>query len=258
MLATHATCRVGVPAAERREQSDDRRTSPTGFPKTRRSTSGGCLRVVQHTLATWLSTQKVVSPSSAESEYCSMVRCASEAIGLAYTVRELGHETHVRIWRGAAAARGVALRSGSGAIKHMETSTLCCSRKKNQELRIGKIRGTVNPADLMMKHLDGKRLVMLCDLLNIKHIGGRPSSAPKLTMDPEYVSRAPRAPGGDDSGTTSSSKRNCCAFWSRTRDMDRWTQSRLLDGSWVDNRGYHDLLHSYGSGVDVVELWKSR
>ena len=38
-----------------------------GCPKTRRSTSGGCLRVGQHTLATWSSTQKVVSLSSAES-----------------------------------------------------------------------------------------------------------------------------------------------------------------------------------------------
>ena len=26
---------------------------------------------------------------------------------------------------------------------------------------------------------------MLCTLLNIKHIGGRPSSAPKLTLDTE-------------------------------------------------------------------------
>ena len=50
------------------------------------------------------------------------------------TVRELGHKAHVRIWTDAAAARGQALRSGSGAIK---------------------------------------RLMMLCDLLNIKHIGGR-------------------------------------------------------------------------------------
>ena len=39
--------------------------------------------------------QKVVSLSSAESEYYSMVRCASEAIGLAKTIRELGHEAHV-------------------------------------------------------------------------------------------------------------------------------------------------------------------
>ena len=38
-----------------------------GCPKTRRSTSGGCLRVGQHTSATWSSTQKVVSLSSAKS-----------------------------------------------------------------------------------------------------------------------------------------------------------------------------------------------
>ena len=38
-----------------------------------------------------------------------------------------------------------------------------------------------NPTDLMTKHLDGKHLVMLCELLDIKHIDGRPSSAP-LTL----------------------------------------------------------------------------
>ena len=121
-----------------------------------------------------------MSLSGAESEYCSTVRCASEAIGLANTIRELGHEAQVRIWTDAAAARGLALRSGSGAIKHMETKYFWLQQKeKNQELRIEKIRGTVNPADSMTKHLDGKRLVMLCELLNIKRIDGRPSSAPK-------------------------------------------------------------------------------
>ena len=34
---------------------------------------------------------------------------------------ELGHEAHERIWTDAAAARGLALRSGCGGIKHMET-----------------------------------------------------------------------------------------------------------------------------------------
>ena len=47
--------------------------------------------------------------------------------------------------------------------------------------------------DLVTKHQDGRCLVMLCDLLSIKRIGGRPSSAPKLTMDTEYISRASRA-----------------------------------------------------------------
>ena len=34
---------------------------------------------------------------------------------------------------------------------------------------------------------------MLCELLNIKRIDGRPSSAPKLAIDTEYISRASRA-----------------------------------------------------------------
>ena len=85
---------------------------------------------------------------------------------------------------------GGRISAGSGAIKHMETKYFWPQQKeKNQELRIEKIPGTVDPADLMTKHLDGKRLMMLCDLLNIKHIGGRPSSAPKLSIDTEYISR---------------------------------------------------------------------
>ena len=100
----------------------------------------------------------------------------------------------MRVWTDSAAARGLALRSGSDAIKHLETKYFWLQQKeKNQELRIEKIRGTVDPADLMTKHLDGKRLVMLCELLNIKRIDGRPSSAPKLTIDTEYISRASRA-----------------------------------------------------------------
>ena len=103
-----------------------------GCTKTRRSTSGGSLRVGQHTLATWSSTQKVVSLSSAELEYYSMVRCASEAFGLANAIRELGHKAQIRIWTDAAAARGIALRSGSGAIKHMEPKYFWLQQKERR------------------------------------------------------------------------------------------------------------------------------
>ena len=51
------------------------------------------------------------------------------------------------------------------------------AEEENQGLRIEKIRGSVNPADLMMRHLDEKWLMLWC-LLNNKHIGGRPSSGP--------------------------------------------------------------------------------
>ena len=57
-----------------------------GCLQTRRSTSGGSLRIGRHTLATWSSTQKLVSLSTTESEYYSMVRCAGEANRVANNV----------------------------------------------------------------------------------------------------------------------------------------------------------------------------
>ena len=71
-----------------------------------------------------------MSLSSVESEYYSMARCASEAIGLANMIRELGHEARGQIWADAAAARGLALRSGSGAIKHTETKYFWLQQKE--------------------------------------------------------------------------------------------------------------------------------
>ena len=56
------------------------------------------------------------------------------------------------------------------------------------------IRGTVNPADLMTKHLDGMRLTTLRDLLSMKqHVSGRPNSAPKLAIDTEHIAQASRS-----------------------------------------------------------------
>ena len=79
------------------------------------------------------------SLSSAESEYHGMVRCASEAIGLANAVRELGHEAHVRIWTAAAAAR-----AGPPEWEQMDAKYFWLQQKEtHQEVRIEKIRGTV-------------------------------------------------------------------------------------------------------------------
>ena len=156
-----------------------------------------------------------------------MVRCASEPIGLANTIRDLGHKARVRIWTDAAAARGMALRSGSGAIKHMLTKYFWLQLKeKTQKLWIENIRDTVNPADLMTKHLDGKRLTAMCDLLNIRHNNDRLNSAPKLTTDTENITRAPRALAV----MTQQTKLLCVADRYAESGSTKWTVGRALDG----------------------------
>ena len=97
----------------------------------------------QHTLGTWSSAQEVVSLSSAESEYFSMVRCASDAIGLANTPRELGHKPHVRIWTDAAAARVLALRRRSGAIQRKKTKYFRLQQKERRTRGSGPRRSVV-------------------------------------------------------------------------------------------------------------------
>ena len=144
----------------------------------------------------------------------------------------------------------------------METKYFWLQQKeKNQELRIEKIRGTVNPADLMTKHLDGKRLVLLCELLNIKRIDGRPSSTPKLTIDTEYISRASRASralGAITLVKRATASEIAVAFWSHARNVDRWIQSRWLDSKWMDACRYCDLLHHDEFGTAVEENCENR
>ena len=74
-----------------------------------------------------------------------------------------------------AAARGLAIRSGSGAIKPHGDKVLQAAAEREEPGAPRRIRGTVNPADLMTKNLDGKRLVMLCDLVDVQRVGFRPS-----------------------------------------------------------------------------------
>ena len=139
-----------------------------------------------------VSTQKVVSLSSAESEYYSMVRCASEAHWIGqHDTRAWTRSSSANLNRCCSGARTGSPKRDRRNQAYWKRSAFGCSRKRRtRSSGIDKIRDTVNPADLMTKHPDGKRLVMLCELLNIKR---RPSSAPKLTIDTEYISRASRA-----------------------------------------------------------------
>ena len=74
------------------------------------------------------------------------------------------------------------------------------------------------------KHLDVKRLVTLCELMNIKRIDGRPSSAPKLTIDTEYISRASRA-------------LPAMTLVKRASANDIAMQSEAIHGTWIDGYG---------------------
>ena len=89
-------------------------------------------------------------------------------IGLRETLREMQLNYSIRLWTDASAARGLALRTGGGQIKHMQAKHYWlqeCIRAAI--LTVEKIRGTVNPADLMTKHLDDTTMRNICGLLDL-------------------------------------------------------------------------------------------
>ena len=167
-------------------------TDWAGCPRTRKSTSGGCLLFGRHALKSWSSTQTSVALSSGEAEFAGVVRGAGIGLGCQGLLRDLGIDAPVRVWTDSTAAIGICTRQGLGKLRHLDTHTLWVQqavRTGRTDLR--KVEGVSNPADLFTKHsLSRERLMKLVDLFDCKFTGGRASVAPltrttttpKLTM----------------------------------------------------------------------------
>ncbi len=61
-----------------------------GCVRTRRSTSGGLIKLGRHALKTWSATQATVAMSSAEAELYAMTEVATRGMGLRTMLNELG------------------------------------------------------------------------------------------------------------------------------------------------------------------------
>ena len=120
------------------------------------------MRIGRHTLATWSSTQKVVSLSTAESKYNGVVRCASEALGLANTLRELGYEANVRISTGAAATRGLALRCGSKERNPWLSPTESCESDETEDEEGKPFRALRRLPDLRVEEMRIRESMLGC------------------------------------------------------------------------------------------------
>ena len=89
-------------------------TDWAGCPKTRKSTSGGCLMLGGHLLKSWSSTQPSISLSSGEAEYYGVVKASGIALGQQSLMLDLGMKVGVRVWTDSSAAMGICGRSGLG------------------------------------------------------------------------------------------------------------------------------------------------
>ncbi len=157
-------------------------TDWAGCPKTRKSTSGGCVMMGRHAIKHWSSTQASVALSSGEAEFAGVIRGSGQGLGYQSMLRDFGLETPLRVWTDSSAAIGICTRQGLGKLRHLDTHTLWVQQAvRLRRIDLRKVDGEVNPADLMTKHsLSRDRLEKLVELHGCRFIGGRAESAPLM------------------------------------------------------------------------------
>ena len=143
-----------------------------GCRRTRKSTSGGVVMVGCHCLKSWSSTQGPLALSSAEAEYYSMVEGTLRAKGIQTMGREIGMsglQEAIILETDSSAAKSFAARRGLGKMRHMEARHLWLQGevlKKN--IKVLKVKGEENPADLMTKYLSEKDVAKHLRKMNIE------------------------------------------------------------------------------------------
>ena len=110
-----------------------------------------------HCLKTWSSTQGAVALSSAEAEFYAMIEATLRTKGLRSLALEMGFNLKtgiINLWTDSTAAKSFVSRRGLGKMRHVEIRDLWLQREVGEgRVRIFKVKGDENPADLMTKIL---------------------------------------------------------------------------------------------------------
>ena len=157
-------------------------TDWAGCPRTRKSTSGGCVMLGGHAMKHWSSTQSSTALSSGEAEFNGVVRGSGQGLGYQSLLRDLGVTLPLRVWTDSTAAIGICSRQGLGKLRHLDTHTLWVQQAvRTGRVDLKKILGEENPADLFTKHsLSKPRMDMLVAIHGCEYVGGRAESAPQV------------------------------------------------------------------------------
>ena len=124
-----------------------------GCLETRKSTSGGIIKIGHHAIKTWSSTQNVIATSSGEAEFYALVKAGSQSLGIKAMADDFGIKINrIVIKTDASAAKGISMRRGIGQVKHIEVNQLWIQDKvRNGDIEVEKIPGKTNPADALTK-----------------------------------------------------------------------------------------------------------
>ena len=158
-------------------------TDFAGCTLSRRSTSGGVIQLGRHVIKHYSSTQKVVTLSSAEAELAGIVRGGAEVLGVRSLATDLGIATDCpSVMADASAAIGICRRAGIGRVRHLAVAQLWMQEQlRLKTLRLYKVKGTDNIADVLAKHVPKATLDHLLGRIPVTITSVRAQCAPKIS-----------------------------------------------------------------------------
>ena len=160
-----------------------------GCIATAKSTSGGIVTIGSHVIKTYSRQQKTVALSSAEAELHAMVAASAEVLGIIGLLDDVGMKLTGEILADSSAALGISNRAGVGKVRHLRIQALWVQEVRSTgRLGYKKVLGTLNPSDILTKHVPGELLDAHLKTIGMEVRGGRSDVAPTLdALVAEYV-----------------------------------------------------------------------
>lgn len=152
-----------------------------GDRKSRKSTSGGIVTIGSHYIKSLSKNRSVIARSSAEAELYAIIKTSSETLGIISILKDWNMLYKADIMADASAALGIIGRTGLGKLRHIDTSYLWLQQESiKKKLKMNKVPGTENPADMNTKGLSGEEIAKYIKMLNMGYKEGRSELAPEV------------------------------------------------------------------------------
>ena len=124
------------------------------------------LRRGNHLLRHSSTLQSITSTSSAEAEYYAMTKGAAYALGIQSHYRDWGVDLSILVRSDSSAGLSFSSRRGLGRMRHIQTRYLWLQeRVAAKHLRLEKVNGELNPANILTKVLPIAKVRDVCQQL---------------------------------------------------------------------------------------------
>ena len=135
----------------------------------------------KHCIKAWSVSQQVIALSSGEAEYYGMVKGASNTLGLAGMLSDMGVNVRICLSTDSSAAKGIGNRRGLGQVRHIELADFWLQEQTARgKIQLRKIKGDENFSDSLTKHATVDRIAQTLACTSRKVVLGRHPTMPEI------------------------------------------------------------------------------